>query len=100
MRLTLLLMVCVAGTITLQAEVKMPAIFGDHMVLQQEAKVPVWGTADPGEKITVIAGDHSGAAVADEKGKWRIDLAPFAANDRAISLIVMGRNFIKFDDVM
>jgi sialate O-acetylesterase len=100
MRLILSFLICVAGMIPILAEVKLPAIFGDHMVLQQEAKVPVWGTADPGEKITVIAGDHSGAAVADDKGKWRVDLAPFAAGDRPISLIVMGRNFIKFEDVM
>ena len=35
-----------------QAEVRMPAVFGDHMVLQREIKIPVWGWAKPGEKIT------------------------------------------------
>jgi hypothetical protein len=35
-----------------RADVKMPVIFGDHMVLQQDGKIPVWGTADPGEKVT------------------------------------------------
>src|SRR5476649_1605080 len=68
------------GLLPLQAEVKLPAIFGDNMVLQQDMKVPVWGTAEPGEKVTVIFGDHSGTAIADDKGKWRIDLAPLAVS--------------------
>ncbi len=55
---------------------KLPAIFGDHMVLQQEMKVPVWGTANPGEPVTVMAGDHSGVATTGADGKWRVDLAP------------------------
>jgi sialate O-acetylesterase len=84
----------------LQAEVKLPAIFGDHMVLQQEMKVPVWGTADPGEKVTVIVGDHTGTAIADDKGKWRIDLAPFAPSSTTYALVVMGKNMIRFEDVL
>jgi sialate O-acetylesterase len=82
------------------AEVKMPAIFGDHMVLQQGQKVPVWGTADPGEKVTVIVGDHAGGATADDKGKWRIDLAPFPPSSTTYAMIVMGRNMIRYEDVM
>ena len=35
------------------AEVKLASPFTDHMVLQRDRKVPVWGTADPGEKVTV-----------------------------------------------
>jgi sialate O-acetylesterase len=85
---------------SLQAEVKLPAIFGDHMVLQQEQKVPVWGTADPGEKVTVIVGDHTGSATADDKGKWRIDLAPFPPNAATLKMIVMGKNMITFEDLL
>jgi sialate O-acetylesterase len=89
-----------AGIFSLQAEVKMPAIFGDHMVLQQDMKVPVWGTADPGEKVTVVFGDHSGTAVADDKGRWRIDLAPLAASDRGMPFVVLAKNLIRFEDVI
>ena len=49
--LALALFISVIGL--LRADVKMPAIFGNHMVLQQEAALPVWGWADPGEKVTV-----------------------------------------------
>jgi hypothetical protein len=42
----------------LHAEVTMPAIFGDHMVLQQGGTLPVWGMAAAGEEVTVTAGDR------------------------------------------
>ena len=41
------------NSISIQAKVSLPAIFGDHMVLQGKSKLPVWGWAMPGEKITV-----------------------------------------------
>jgi len=47
------------------AQVKMPAIFGDHMVLQREQKIPVWGTAVPGEKIKVALGNSHAKTRAD-----------------------------------
>ena len=56
------------------ADVKLPAIFGDHMVLQQGATIPVWGHADAGEKITVTFGPSQGSATAGIDGKWRVDL--------------------------
>jgi sialate O-acetylesterase len=89
-----------AGILPLQADVKMPAIFGDHMVLQQELKVPIWGAADPGEKVTVTAGDHTGTATADASGKWRVDLAPFAPNTPVLSVTVSGHNTVTFQDVL
>ena len=52
--IVLIAMGCVSSV---QAAVKLPAIFSDHMVLQRDMACPVWGTADPGEKITVTAGE-------------------------------------------
>ncbi len=55
------------------ASVKLPAIFSDKMVLQQQSKVAVWGWADPGEKIT-ITGSWSAKAVSittDASGNWK-----------------------------
>ena len=62
----------VAGT--LFAEVKLPALFSDPAVLARRAKVPVWGTAAPGEKVSVKLGDVSASTTADAQGKWRVDL--------------------------
>jgi sialate O-acetylesterase len=79
-----------------RADVKMPAIFGDHMVLQQEMKLPVWGTADPDEAITVTAGSHTGKTTADAKGAWRVDLDPFPDATPPLTLTVAGNNTLKF----
>ena len=43
---------------TSQAEVRLPSIIGSHMVVQQGTKVPIWGWAEPGERVTVTASRH------------------------------------------
>lgn len=64
------------GGATVQAEIKMPAIFGSHMVLQREQKNPVWGWAAPGEKIHVEIASQSILTSPDKTGKWKVTLAP------------------------
>jgi len=59
----------------LQADVKLPAIFGDHAVLQGGVTVPVWGWADPGEEVTVAIAGQAVKATADKDGKWTARLA-------------------------
>ncbi|MDD5261193.1 MAG: sialate O-acetylesterase [Methylacidiphilales bacterium] len=85
------------------AEVKMPAIFGDHMVLQQEAKIPVWGWAAPGENVKVTLGAQTATATADANGDWRVDLAPLPANGTVAApqvLTIAGANTLTFQDVL
>ena len=95
-----LVLLSLLSVTALHATVRMNALFGDHMVLQQEMKVPVWGTALAGEKVTVMAGDHTGSAVADADGKWRVDLKPFPPNPAPITLTVVGTNTLTFQDVL
>ncbi len=61
------------------AEIALPAIFGDHMVLQRDVAVPVWGTAAPRAAITVTCAGHTAQARADARGAWRTALGPLAA---------------------
>ena len=61
-------------------EVKLPSIFGDHMVLQQDAIVPVWGWAAAGEAVTVSIAGQRQTVTADSQGKWRIKLARSSAS--------------------
>ena len=84
----------------LRAEVKLPAIFGDHMVLQGGAKLPVWGTAVPGETVTVTLGPDSAKATADASGKWRVDLNPLPVATPALTMTVAGSNTLTFQDVL
>ena len=58
------------------AEVTMPRVFGDNMVLQQGQRVPVWGKAAPGEKVTVSFAGQTATATADVQGRWKTALAP------------------------
>jgi len=84
----------------LRAEVKLPAIFADHMVLQQQLPVPVWGTADVDEKVTITFGEQAVAATADARGKWAVKLKPLAASERPGNLVVSGKNTITLSDVL
>jgi sialate O-acetylesterase len=52
------------------ADVKLNGLFTDHMVLQQKTTVPVWGKADPDEKVTVTLQGKSATATAGADGKW------------------------------
>ena len=62
------------------AAVTMPHVFGNNMVLQQGQKVPVWGKAEPGEKVTVAFAGQTVSATADDTGRWKLFLAPLTAS--------------------
>ena len=83
-----------------RTDVKIPAIFGSHMVLQQEAKVPIWGTADSGEKVTVsFAGQTvSTHAAADGRSDGCADADGRRATAR--TLLVTGKNALRLEDVL
>ena len=89
-----------AATFSLPAEVKMPSIFGDHMVLQEGMKLPVWGTASPGEAVTVTVGAETASAKADGDGKWRVELPALAVTSDPVTLKVSGTNTLTFTDVL
>ncbi len=89
-----------AGAFPLRADVHLPAIFGDHMVLQQSAKLPVWGWATPGEKITVTFKDQTATTVATADGSWRVDLKPCITSSQPGVLSVAGNNKLVFSDVL
>ncbi len=92
--------VLVAGmTSTVQADVKLPNVFGSHMVLQQGQKNKVWGTADANEEVTVTIGSQSHKAKVSADGKWSVLLEPLAVGEPLV-LMVKGKNEIKFDDVL
>ena len=66
-----------------QAGVKLSGVFGDHMVLQRDAPVAVWGWADPGEQVVVEFYDQQKTAEADPQGAWLVRLDPLPASKEA-----------------
>lgn len=82
------------------AEVKPAAVFGDHMVLQRRQEVPVWGTAKPGEKVTVTIGSQTAAVVTDTQGRWRVDLPAMEAGGPHELTVQGGSNTVAYADVL
>src|ERR1035437_4657092 len=62
-----------------KAALKLPALVGDNMVLQQGKQLRIWGSADPQEKVTVSFCGQSVAGIADDKGNWSLILRPVKA---------------------
>ena len=81
------------------ADVRLPAIFGDHMVLQQGVTLPVWGWAAPGEEVTVRIGDRATCTTADASGCWRVLLEPLKAGG-PMEMTVSGRNTLRLTNVL
>ena len=82
------------------ADVKLANIFSDNMVLQREMKVPVWGTADAGEKVTLEFNGQSVSATAGADGKWKAELAPMKAGKEPMVLTVKGKNTLTVKNVL
>jgi sialate O-acetylesterase len=83
----------------LHANPSLPPLFGNHMVLQQGGAVPVWGWADPQERITVTILDQARQTTADAAGRWRLTLAALPAGG-PYRLTVQGNRAVVFDDVL
>ena len=76
----------------LQAAVKPAPVFADHMVLQRELDVPVWGTADAGEEVAVAFAGQRLTATADEQGQWMVQLKGLQANAEPQELTITGKD--------
>ncbi len=81
------------------ADVTLPSVFSDHMVLQRDREDPIWGTASPGEKIAVELGTHKVSATADEHGDWKASLPRLSAGG-PFELHVSGTNTLVIHDVL
>jgi sialate O-acetylesterase len=83
-----------------RAELKLPAIIGDHMVLQQNQANPIWGWDTPGTNVTVSFAGQSHSATAGADGRWTVKLAPLPANATPQTLTVMGSTQRELQDVL
>ena len=99
MKKTTLYIVLFAVVTTAFAEVKMPAIFTDHMVLQQKQQNKIWGWASGHEKIAVTVNGQIHKTTADKAGNWSVKLAPLAVGG-PYEITVQGKNTITLKDVL
>jgi sialate O-acetylesterase len=84
----------------LQAEIVLAPLFQDHLVLQRDQPVPVWGTARAGESVEVEFAGQVFRAHADREGRWRVELAALPANANPRDLIVRGQGQAIVRDVL
>ena len=85
---------------TLMANIKLPAIFSDHMVLKAGDQVPLWGNADPGEEVTVSMEGQSVKATAGTDGKWKVLFNLKGSKPGPFEMTVSGKNMLKISDVV
>ncbi|VGO22455.1 sialate O-acetylesterase [Pontiella sulfatireligans] len=99
-KLTIIVVLLSSGASGLLADVSLPNIFSDHMVLQRNQENPAWGKADPGEKVTVSIAGQSHETVADALGNWRVKLKPMKATSQPQVLQVSGfKSQVSISDV-
>ena len=100
-RTLLIALLAVLTCAAVQADVRLPAILGDHMVLQRDTEVPLWGWADPGERVSVQASWQPDAveATADADGHWRVTIhTPGAGGPHTIT--IAGENVLTLREVL
>jgi len=75
---------------SLEAQISVPQILGNDMVLQNGVQVPVWGKATAGEKVTVTFANQTRSAVANDSGEWKIVLSKLKISSTPQDLVIRG----------
>lgn len=96
--LSLSLLLALLAT-TAQAEVRLSPVFGEHMVLQRDRPLNLWGTATPGQTLAVALGSRQASARVGADGRWRVRLAPLPAGGPH-RLVVKGDQTVELRDVL
>jgi sialate O-acetylesterase len=87
------------ATLSVSANIRLPKIFGDNMVMQRDQPSYIWGWADPKEKITVRFHNQVKKTTADKSGKWKITLDPETAGG-PFQINIAGKNAINISNVL
>jgi len=96
---SVLLIACVLIVANLHAQLSLPAIFTDNMVLQREAPIPIWGWAKANEKVEVRLNKQTKSTKADKTGKWMLYMDAEKAGG-PYTLQVKGKNMLEFKNVL
>jgi len=95
-----LLLLALTGLAPANADIVPAPLFRDGAVLQQGKPLPVWGSADPGESVTVAFAGQSPTATAAPDGRWRVTLPPLSASTAPRELVMRGKNTVVVRDVL
>ena len=92
----ILCVLCGAG----HADVRVPAIIGEHMMLQAGTNTPIYGGADPGEAVAVTVGESKAATAAGPDGKWKVIFTDLKTSATPVKVSIVGKNTLTFEDVL
>ena len=90
----------IAGGTTAWADVRLPEVISNNMVLQKDIPLPIWGWAAPGEEVTVTLGASSVKATTDGAGKWKVILPAITTAGGPHEMTVKGKNEIKVSNIL
>lgn len=86
-------------SISLQAQIRLPKLISDSMVLQRDTKLQIWGWASPGEKLRVQFSNKTYKTKADADGKWKLGLPPMKAGG-PYTMKITGKNTVVIKDIL
>ena len=90
----------VLSSVCVNASVTTPHLFSDHMVIQQEKPVRVWGWAEPDESVTVEFKGNRETTQADSNGAWKVELPAVKASAEGATMTIKGSNTIVINDIL
>jgi sialate O-acetylesterase len=96
----LAMLVLYAALVPVSAGIKLPAIIGDHMVLQQNQENPVWGWDAPGSAVRVGFAGREITAIAGADGKWQARFDPGAASHEPRAMVIRGTDTVVINDIL
>ncbi len=89
-----------AGLTAAQADVRLPEVISNNMVLQKDIPLPIWGWANAGEEVTVTLGETTVTTTAAGNGKWQVTLPAIKTAGGPHEMVVKGTNEIKVSNIL
>ena len=93
------LFILTVNSLSAFADVKLPQLVSDHMILQRDTKLKIWGWASPGEKVSVAFNGEKARATTGADGKWLVILPAMKAGG-PFTMTIKGKNEIKLNDIL
>lgn len=99
-KLLLFSFLALVGAFSSMATLRMPAYYGNHMVLQRDVPVLLRGEAEPGKRVTAVLGDNKATVKAGKDGRWQISLPAYKAGGPYTLQVTAGKEVLNFDDIL
>jgi len=80
--------------VAVRADIRLAPLFTDHAVLQHDKPLPIWGTGEVGEKVTVTFGAQRREGTVGYDGRWLVILDPVSASTTGSDLTLVAKNTI------